>query len=124
MTRSKKLLIIEDDKFISKALNIKLTKHGFETKTAMNAEKAIDLLGDWIPDLIILDLMLPGLNGYNFLRKIKSDLKYKKIPVIVASNLPEDPEKEPDEKSLYEEYIIKSDLDLETITKKVNNHLN
>lgn len=109
-----KTLIIEDDKFISKAMKYKFEEAGFTVKTTKTAEEGLEVLKSWLPDAIILDILLPGIDGYEFLRRVKADAKLKNIPVIVASNLPED--EEADIGAL--EYIVKSDLDLDVLVKK------
>lgn len=109
-----KVLIIEDDKFISKAMKYKFEEAKFAVKTTRTAEDGLKLLEKWIPDAIVLDILLPGIDGYEFLRTVKADNKLKDIPVIVASNLPED--EEVDIGAI--EYIVKSDLDLDALVKK------
>lgn len=110
----KKVLIVEDDKFISKAMKYKFEEAKFIVNLTRTAEEGLELLKKWIPDVIILDILLPGIDGYEFLRKIKSDEKYKDIPVIVASNLPESE----DGTRGATDYIVKSDLDLDELVKK------
>ena len=86
----------------------------FMVKAVLNAEDGLELLKIWIPDAIILDILLPGIDGYEFLKRVKSNKKLKNIPVIVASNLAQDEEKS---KGAIE-YIVKSDLDLDGLVKK------
>ena len=114
MSKTPKVLIIEDDKFISKAMSIQFLTKNFVVKAVLNAEDGLKLLKAWIPDAIILDILLPGIDGYEFLKKVKSSEELKNIPVIVASNLAQDEEKSKEAI----EYIVKSDLDLEELVKK------
>ena len=109
-----KVLIIEDDKFITKAMKYKFEEKKFTVKTCRTAEDGLETLNSWLPDAIVLDILLPGIDGYEFLRRVKADSQLKDIPVIVASNLPKD--EEADIGAL--EYIVKSDLDLDTLVKK------
>jgi len=112
--KNPKVLIIEDDKFISKAMKYKFEEAKFAVKTTRTAEDGLELLKKWIPSAIVLDILLPGIDGYEFLRKVKDDPKLKDIPVIVASNLPEDEEGT----AGATDYIVKSDLDLDALVKK------
>lgn len=114
MNRNKRVLIIEDDKFINKAMKYKFEESGFKVKSVRTAEEGLVILKEWTPDAIMLDILLPGINGYEFLRKVKLDEKLKDIPVIVASNLPESE----DGTRGATDYIVKSDLDLDELVKK------
>lgn len=114
MAKRKKVLIVEDDKFINRAMKYKFEESGFSVKAVRTAEEGLVVLKEWTPDAIMLDILLPGINGYEFLRKVKADEKLKDIPVIVASNLPESE----DGTVGANEYIVKSDLDLDELVKK------
>lgn len=109
-------MIVEDDKYILKAMDYKFTQAGFDIKVSTSAEEAFQLLKAWKPEVIILDILLPGVDGYEFLRTIKDDPRLKDIPVIISSNLDEDVGSDP----LAKEYIVKSDLDLDELVKKVS----
>ncbi len=79
------ILIIEDEQTISHLIEFNLKKEGFKTIIAEDANYAMLILKDFIPDVIILDLMLPGLQGEDFLRLIKSKNEYKDIAVVILS---------------------------------------
>ncbi len=79
------ILIIEDEEAIANLIEFNLKKEGFKTIIAENANYAILLLKDFIPNLIILDLMLPGLQGEDFLKLIKTKQEYKDIAVVILS---------------------------------------
>ncbi|OSS43100.1 Phosphate regulon transcriptional regulatory protein PhoB (SphR) [Desulfurella amilsii] len=79
------ILIVEDEETISHLIEFNLNKEGFRTVVAEDANYAMLLLKDFIPNLIILDLMLPGLQGEDFLRLIKTKKEYKDIAVIILS---------------------------------------
>lgn len=92
-TNKKCILVVEDDLFLKDILIQKLLKSGFEIEGAIDATEAFPILADKPVDLIILDLLLPGMDGQEILRRIKQDEKLKNIPVIVASNLDNPEEK-------------------------------
>jgi two-component system phosphate regulon response regulator PhoB len=79
------ILIVEDEETIYHLIEFNLNKEGFKTVVAEDANYAMLLLKDFIPHLIILDLMLPGLQGEDFLRLLKSKNEYKDIAVIILS---------------------------------------
>ncbi|MBI5044641.1 MAG: response regulator [Candidatus Levybacteria bacterium] len=119
MPKSYKVLIVEDDKFILKAIRYKFEEAKFNVKTSQTAEGGLTLLEKWTPNAIILDILLPGIDGYAFLRTVRNHPKWSTIPVIVASNINEPPDIEPGENTGYKEYIVKSDLDLNSLVEKV-----
>lgn len=81
---STKILIIEDVPEMSDLISMYLKKEEFEVSQTLNAEDALDLLKTSLPDLIILDLNLPGMSGFDFLKKFRQEYN-KKIPVIISS---------------------------------------
>lgn len=82
-----KILAIEDDKFLRDLIVQKLQKEGFLTLEAVDGEEGLKAAKEGRPDLILLDLILPGVDGFEVLRRIKSDKEISSIPVIVLSNL-------------------------------------
>jgi CheY-like chemotaxis protein len=81
------ILIIEDDKFFRDLVSKKLENSGFEVILAADSKETFALLEEKIPSLIISDLILPGLDGFELISMIKKDEKTKGIPLIVLSNL-------------------------------------
>ncbi|MFA4890225.1 MAG: response regulator [Candidatus Paceibacterota bacterium] len=81
------ILIVEDDKFFRDLVSKKLEKNGFEMLLAADSKETLTLLEEKKPSLIISDLILPGLDGFELISIIKKDEKTKDIPVIVLSNL-------------------------------------
>ncbi|MCM8782063.1 MAG: response regulator transcription factor [Candidatus Omnitrophica bacterium] len=80
-----KILIIEDDKNISKLVKYNLEKQGFDCFLAPSAEEALEILNRHPIDLIILDIMLPGMDGFEACRTIKQDSRFKNIPIIILT---------------------------------------
>lgn len=81
------VLIVEDDKFLRDLIVQKLKRDGFLTLEALDGEEGLKISGEKRPDLILLDLILPGLDGFEVLRRLKADKQLSQIPVIVLSNL-------------------------------------
>lgn len=84
---AKKILVIEDDKFLRELISQKLIKEGYDILEAVDGEKGIESTKTEKPDLILLDLILPGIDGFEVLAKIKSDSEVSEIPIIILSNL-------------------------------------
>ncbi|MCD6277577.1 response regulator [candidate division WOR-3 bacterium] len=80
-----KILAIDDEEDILNLIRDILTAEGFEVETALSAEYGITLLERYTPDLVLLDLMLPGMDGWEFLKIIKSDERFKDVPVILLT---------------------------------------
>ncbi|MCF7873341.1 MAG: response regulator [Candidatus Omnitrophica bacterium] len=82
---SKKILIVDDEPDILKIVIFRLKNKGYQTISATSGEEAFQLLGEDKPDLIILDLRMPGINGDEVCRRIKADNNLNKIPVILLT---------------------------------------
>ncbi len=78
-----KILIIDDEPDILRLIAIRLKVVGYETLEAPDSEVALELLNKETPDLILVDLLLPGMQGDEFCQKIRADLKFKDIPIIL-----------------------------------------
>ena len=88
---AKKILIVEDDSFLKGLAAQKLAESDFSVESAESAEKAIKMIDADIPDLVLLDVILPGDDGFVVLKKIRENVKMTKTPVIIFSNMA-DPE--------------------------------
>jgi len=113
----KKVLIIEDDVQYRDLLKSGLEAAGFPVETVADGESALHLLEHMDVDLILLDLILPRMDGIGFLYHLKNDLK-KDIPTIILTNL---------ERSAYpagvRDFLIKSDVTVDDIALKVKEYL-
>lgn len=83
----KKILIIEDDKFIRDLIARLLIKEGFEVSEVADGEEGTKKIKKELPDLVLLDLLLPGIDGFEILSRMKENPDLAKIPVIILSNL-------------------------------------
>jgi DNA-binding response OmpR family regulator len=82
----KKVLIIEDEKILSEMYKFKFSKAGFKVLNAIDVKTGLKIAAEEIPDLVILDILLPKENGICFLERMKEDEKIANIPVVVLSN--------------------------------------
>ena len=115
---TKKILIIEDDEFLRNLMVRRLVKEGFEVVEASNGKTGLEKSKTENPDLILLDLILPGIDGSEVLVKIKKDPATAPIPVIIITNLDQ---KENNKKTsdLAVDYLIKAQLDPVDITERI-----
>ena len=84
---SRKVLVAEDDRFLRRAAEATLRRHGFNVMTACDGEEALRLARQEFPDIILLDLIMPKMQGFDVLRELKQDPTTSSIPVIILSNL-------------------------------------
>lgn len=119
----KKILIIEDEAALQKALVEFLTLEDFEVTSASDGERGWEMAKQNLPDLVLLDIILPKKDGYEVLDEIKADEKTKAIPVILLTNLesPGDIEKALSKGA--SSYLVKSDYKLEDVTRKIRETL-
>ncbi len=118
---AKKILIVEDDKFLRELIVKKLTNEGYEVVEAVDGEQGIQKIKDTKPDLVLLDLILPGIDGFGVLMQKKEDPFIASIPVIVLSNLGQ---KEDVDKGISlgaTDYLIKAHFTPGEIIEKVRN---
>ena len=114
-----KVLVIEDDQRINKVYTVKLSVEGIKVATAIDGEEGLRKVYSELPDLIILDLMLPKKSGFEILKEIKADSRVKHIPVLILSNLAQ--EKEIDEGMALgaDGYIVKSNISIQQVVEKI-----
>jgi len=113
-----KVLLVEDSKFLRMANERALSKAGFEVSTAADGEEALQVAKDKLPDIILLDLMLPKISGTEVLKALKANPATMDIPVIVLTSLSQKNE----EKLLHEgaaAYFEKSTLQLDKSSNRL-----
>src|SRR3989344_8141584 len=81
-----KIALVEDEDVLSQVLENKLKKEGFEVFVAMDGEAGLEIIGAMRPDLILLDILMPKIDGFGVLTKLSKDPELSKIPVIIISN--------------------------------------
>ena len=114
-----KILVVEDDKFLRELLVRKLYSEGFTVESAIDATAAFEILGRFIPSIILLDLILPGIDGFEILARVKKNNTLVTIPVIILSNLGQ---KEDIERAMSlgaTDFMVKANFTLDEIVNKV-----
>ena len=84
---AKHIFLVEDDQYLVDIYVTKLEKEGFKVDLARDGQKALDFLEKNKPDLLILDIIVPNVDGWEILRRIRKKEKFKNLPVIILSNL-------------------------------------
>ncbi len=114
-----KVLIIEDNETLNEAYKLILEKDGHEVTTAFNGEQGLEKLKTLSPNLILLDMLMPKMDGLEFLRRFKP-ADYPKTTIIILSNLNEDEQVEEARKLGAHRYILKANTSPRELAARVN----
>lgn len=118
----KKVLIVDDEIDIVETLKFILEDSGYQCYCAFDGEEGLNLAREIMPDLMILDVMMPKINGYKISRLLKYDNKYKNIPIMMITARSQDEDKMIGEETGVNEYITKP-FELDYVVAKVNEYL-
>ena len=116
----RKILLVDDDQDFIQLLEFDLKKHGYSVATANNGEEGLSKLRDAKPDLIILDIKMPKVDGYTFVRRLKKDPDSKDIPVIVLTSY--EPMKDMFQLEGVQDYVVKS-VNMEALITSIEKNL-
>lgn len=119
----KKILFIEDESALQKTLGEVLKQEGFEVISAFDGMAGLELAKTQKPDLILLDLILPKMDGFKVLEELKKDEKTKEIPVIVLTNLEGIADVERAIQLGANTYLVKAQYTLEEVSEKIKRAL-
>lgn len=119
MVKGKKILLVEDDEFLAELYATKLTIEGYEVFLANDGEKGVKVAKEKKPDLILLDIILPKMDGFEALSKIKADQEIKAIPVILLTNLSQKDEVKRGLDLGAADYLIKAHFMPSEVVKKI-----
>jgi DNA-binding response OmpR family regulator len=118
-THARRVLLAEDDRFLRKAAGAMLRRQGFTVLTAEDGEEALRIARAEMPDLILLDLIMPKMQGFEVLKALKRDSETFPIPVIVLSNLGQESDSQAAREMGALDYWVKANLALEELVKRV-----
>ncbi len=116
---AKTILIVEDDEFFRGLITKKLSGEGFSVLSAPDGEKGIEKIREESPDLVLLDLLLPNVDGFGVLSKMKENPATNKIPVIILSNLGQAEDIEKATKLGANDFLVKAQFTAEEIIEKI-----
>jgi CheY-like chemotaxis protein len=119
----RRILLVEDDRFLRKAAETTLKQQGYTVITAADGEEALRVARSAPPDLILLDVIMPKLNGFQVLDALKKDPTTAHIPVIILSNLGQDRDVQQAMEAGATAYFIKADLSLQALVQRVGETL-
>lgn len=117
------ILMVEDDKFFVKMFKNKFVKEGFDVMIALNGNEAFSKLKEKKPDIILLDLIMPVKDGFEFLKEVKEKEEYKDIPVVVLSVLGQTADIERATELGVNDYIVKGEFRVSEVIEKIKQQL-
>ncbi|MDD3237240.1 MAG: response regulator [Candidatus Gastranaerophilales bacterium] len=118
----KKVLIVDDEQDIVETLQFMIEAEGYECHSAFDGEEGLNKAKEIVPDLIILDVMMPKINGYKISRLLKYDNKYKDIPIIMVTARSQEEDKIIGEETGVNEYITKP-FEIDFVMERIKSYL-
>lgn len=122
-SNKKKILIVEDDQAISAMYQTKLEAEGYEIIIAGSGGQALEIAKEKQVDLILLDIILPQLDGFSVLKEIKNGQKNKNTPIIMLTNLGTDEDRQKGKELGAADYLVKANLTPTQISEKIKKYL-
>lgn len=117
---NKTILLVDDDQFITVAYKDGLERAGYKVITAHNGEEALARLELKVPDLMLLDIIMPKMNGFEVLQAVRKNSKTKKLPVIVLTNLSQQSDREEAEEYAIIDFMVKADVSLKDVVLRID----
>jgi len=115
----KKILIIEDEKILLELLEKKLTQEGYDVSIARDGEEGLEAIKTIKPELILLDIIMPKMGGFEVMEEIQKNEELKKIPIIIISNSGQPVEIDRAQKLGAKDWLIKTQFDPQEVIEKV-----
>lgn len=119
MPDTKTILLVEDDEFLAELYATKLNLEGFEVLLAADGEKGLKMVKESKPDLVLLDIILPKMDGFEVLANMQQDKEIKSIPVILLTNLSQKDEVKKGLDLGAKDYLIKAHFMPSEVVKKI-----
>ncbi|CRH93514.1 sigma-54 dependent response regulator [Chlamydia trachomatis] len=119
----KKILLVEDDEVLASVYRARLEMEGFEVEEVHDGEKALSVAINFRPDLILLDVMMPKINGFDVLDILKNTPETMNIRIIMLTALSQEADRDRAEKLGVDDYLVKSQVVIADVIERVKHHL-
>ncbi len=119
----KKILLVEDEPLLGNLLKQRLEHEGVEVTLAHDGEEALNVLRSTRPDLILLDIILPKISGFELLETIQADPQLERAPVVIVSNLGQDSDMQKGQALGAIQYFVKAKVSIEELTEHIKSLL-
>jgi CheY-like chemotaxis protein len=120
---AKKIILIEDEQLMIELLEKKLAQEGYEVSIAKDGKESLEKMKNIEPDLILLDIIMPKMGGFEVMEEMNKDEKLKKIPVIVISNSGQPVELDRAKRLGAKDWLIKTEFNPQEVVDKVINQI-
>lgn len=120
---AKKILLIEDEEIIISLLEKKLLQEGYEVSVARDGEEGLELMKESKPDIVLLDIIMPKLSGFEVMEKMNEDPRLKKIPVVIISNSGQPVEISRARELGAKDWLIKTEFNPQEVLEKVKKQI-
>ena len=119
----KKILLVEDDEVLASVYRARLEMEGFEVEEVHDGEKALSVAINFRPDLILLDVMMPKINGFDVLDILKNTPETMNMRIIMLTALSQEADRDRAEKLGVDDYLVKSQVVIADVIERVKHHL-
>lgn len=120
---SKKILLVEDDDSLATVYQTRLQAEGFDTRRVPNGEEALSHTLEFKPDLILLDVMMPKVSGFDVLDILRNTPETANIKIIMLTALSQDSDKQRAEELGVDDYLVKSQVVIADVVDRIKQHL-
>jgi CheY-like chemotaxis protein len=120
---NKKILIVEDEEILLELLQKRLTQEDYQVAIAKDGIEGLEKIKEDIPDLILLDIVMPRMGGFEMMKELQKDEKFSQIPIIIISNSGQPVEIDLAQKLGARDWLIKTDFEPQEVIEKVVNQI-
>lgn len=120
----KKILLVEDDDSLANVYMMRLEVEGFEIRRATNGEEALDAAREYRPDLILLDIMMPKVDGFDVLDMLRNTPQTSNIKIIILTALSQDSDRKRAQDLGADDFLVKSQVVIADVINRIKFHLN
>ena len=119
----KKILIIEDEEILLSLLQKKLIEEGYDVSIAVNGEQGLEIMRKIIPDLVLLDIVMPKKDGFEVMEEMHNDEALKNIPIVIISNSGQEVELDRAKELGAKDWLVKTEFDPMEVVEKVKKQI-
>jgi CheY-like chemotaxis protein len=114
------ILLVEDDRFLRRAAEVRLRRAGYTVLTASDGLEALDIARSARVDLVLLDLIMPKMQGFDVLKTLKAEDATRNVPIVVMSNLSQQSDRDQVALDGAEGYLVKANLSLDDLAAEID----